>query len=379
MAGDLPVSAAWLPLATIPTGRYGVIVHKAESTDQEPRPRERRTGLDPARLAEYFDRSLPGLARGPLSASLIAGGKSNLTYRVTDGARTWAVRRPPLGHVLATAHDMAREYRVMSALAEAGFPVPRTAGLCEDPEVIGAPFYVMEFVEGHVYRTSEDTAGLGAARARRITANLIEVLASLHAVEPGRIGLADFGRPQGYLERQVRRWTKQLGDSGDRNLPGFAELSVRLAATAPHSDRAALVHGDYRLDNTIVAGDDSIAAVVDWEMSTLGDPVADLGLMIVYWDETAGMPREAVASAIRTEHGFPDGRELAAAYAAATGADLGDLPWCVALGCFKLAVIAEGIHYRYTQGKTLGGGFELMGDMVAPLIDRGHAVLDGGI
>jgi len=354
-------------------------------------------GLDLTALAAFLDRAVPGLlapvlvnapdadreGAARLSAELIAGGKSNLTYRATNGTKVWAVRRPPLGHVLATAHDMSREYRILSALAGVGFPVPRTIALCEDTEVIGAPFYLMDFVEGHVYRTAADTAHLGAERARRITGNLIETLAALHATDPGQVGLADFGRPDGYLERQVRRWKKQLDQSGERNLPGFAELCDRLAAGVPASDpnggRAAIVHGDYRLDNTIVAEDDSIAAVVDWEMSTLGDPLADLGLMLVYWDEIPGLPREAVNSAVDPAHGFPTGAQVAETYAGITGADLTDLPWCVALGCFKLAVIAEGIHLRYSQGQTLGGGFDQIGEMVAPLIARGHDILDGGI
>ena len=344
------------------------MVHSTESS-----------GLDLTALAAYLGRTVPGAAAGPLAARLIAGGKSNLTYRATDGTNVWAVRRPPLGHVLATAHDMAREYRIMSALAGTGFPVPRTVALCEDPEVIGAPFYLMDFVEGHVYRSAADTAQLGPERARRITANLIETLAELHSTDPEELGLADFGRPEGYLERQVWRWKKQLDQSGERDLPGFAELYTRLSADVPAGGRAAIVHGDYRLDNTIVAEDDSIAAVVDWEMSTLGDPVADLGLMIVYWDDTPGMPRDAVASAVTPAHGFPSGAQVAEDYARRTGADLTDLPWCVALGCFKLAVIAEGIHFRYSQGQTLGGGFDQIGAMVAPLIRRGHAVLDGGI
>lgn len=366
-------------LATIPTGRYGVMVHTADSSEQSPDREAPRAGPDPGRLRDFFDRSLPGLAAGPLTDKLITGGKSNLTYRVTDGHTAWAVRRPPLGHVLATAHDMAREYRVMSALSAHGFPVPRPLALCQDTEVIGAPFYVMEFVDGHVYRTADDTAPLGARRAGQITDNLIATLATLHGLDPAAIGLGDFGRPQGYLGRQVARWRKQLDASGERNLPGFTELSDRLAASVPRAERAALVHGDYRLDNTILAGDDTIAAVVDWEMSTLGDPVADLALMIVYWDQTAGAPQGAVADAVGPDLGFPDGRAVAEAYAAATGADLTDLPWCIALGCFKLAVIAEGIHFRHTQGKTLGGGFDLIGEIVAPLIERGHRVLDGGI
>lgn len=341
-----------------------------------------RTGLDLDALAGYLRRAAPGLLAtedAALSGELIAGGKSNLTYRVTDGSRVWAVRRPPLGHVLATAHDMGREFQVMSALSAAGFPVPHPVVLCADEEVIGAPFYLMDFVAGSIYRSAADTAALGGERARRITGNLIGTLAKLHSLDPAELGLGGFGHAEGYLERQVRRWTKQMAASDERHLPGFAELPARLAAGVPAGGRAALVHGDYRLDNTILAADDSIAAVVDWEMSTLGDPVADLGLMIVYWDETPGMPRDAVASAVSAEHGFPTGAQVAAAYADATGADLADLPWCVALGCFKLAVIAEGIHLRHSRGQTLGGGFDRIGEMVGPLIARGHAVLDSGI
>ncbi|MFC5911012.1 phosphotransferase family protein [Streptacidiphilus monticola] len=318
-------------------------------------------GLDLDRLRARLDSP-------PLAAELIAGGKSNLTYRLTDGERRWVLRRPPLGHVLATAHDMAREYRVLAALAPTGVPVPRVELLCEDPDVLGAPFYLMEEVPGTVYRTAADAAALSPERARALSFALVDVLAELHGVEPAAVGLADFGRPEGYLERQVSRWHRQFEASRSREIPGIEELQRRLAAAVPAPQRATVVHGDYRLDNTIAAADDSIAAVLDWEMATLGDPLADVGLMQVYWEMADRMPGNAVTAAVRPEAGFPGMAELVERYAARTGLDLAPLPWYTAFAQYKLAVIAEGIHYRYTQGKTVGEGFSGIGAVVPPLV-----------
>jgi aminoglycoside phosphotransferase (APT) family kinase protein len=338
-------------------------------------------GLDLERLGAFLRGRFPvpgdgqgdGLGDGLLSAELIEGGRSNLTYVVTGGGRRWVLRRPPLGHVLATAHDMAREYRVMSALAGTAVPVPRTYALCEDGAVLGAPFYLMEKVEGTVYRTAAQTAGLGAARARAISANFVAALSGLHAVDPGRVGLAGFGRPEGYLERQVRRWRGQFEASRSREIAGIDELSAALAASVPAAQRHAIVHGDYKLDNVIVGANGAVAAVVDWEMATLGDPLSDVGLMRLYWDGFAGQVDRPVCP----EHGFPPGGELMARYAAATGLDLSPLPWYEAFGCFKLAVIGEGIHFRHLQGKTVGEGFAEIGEMVAPLVAHGLDTLRG--
>jgi aminoglycoside phosphotransferase (APT) family kinase protein len=326
-------------------------------------------GVDTAALCRYLDREHPALVGGPLRAELIPGGRSNLTYTVTDGARTWVLRRPPLAHVLATAHDMGREFRVMSALAGGPVPVPRTVLLCRDDTVIGAPFYLMEKVDGVVYRTAGDTAALSAQQARDLATKLIDVLARLHAVDIDAVGLSDFGRPDGYLERQVRRWRGQLDKSRSRDVPGIDELADRLAAAVPRSRDVAILHGDYRLDNVIVDQRGDIAAVLDWEMSTLGDPLADVGLLLVYWDTPSAM------DSVSTANGFPGGAEVAHQYATITGRDLAGLDWYIALGFYKLAVVAEGIYFRHSQGKTVGEGFERFAAMPATLVEQGLVIL----
>ncbi|MBQ1081431.1 phosphotransferase family protein [Nocardiopsis sp. B62] len=328
-------------------------------------------GLDLGRLRVHLDRELPGLVAGPLSGRVITGGKSNLTYTVTDGTGSWVVRRPPLGHVLATAHDMPREYRVMTALRETAVPVPRTHLLCEDTDVLGAPFYVMEHVAGTPLRTLDEIAPLGASGVRAVADSLVSTLGELHAVDPEDVGLGDFGRPAGFLERQVRRWSRQLEASRSRDLPGIDELRDRLAATLPEQGAPAIVHGDYRLDNVLVTEDGRLTAVLDWEMATLGDPLVDLGLMLVYREQPVIGKGQPATSA----EGFPSSPELARMYAAATGRDVSRLGWYVAFGCFKLAVIAEGIHYRHERGLTVGAGFDGIGDVVVPLVRRAHSVL----
>jgi len=335
-------------------------------------------GVDTGALRAYLDRAVPGLAGGPLKAELIAGGRSNLTYVVSDGDREWVLRRPPLGHVLPTAHNMAREYEVISALAGTAVPVPETYAHCADEAVLGAPFYLMEHVPGRVYRTGADLSGFSAADGRAVSTALVDVLADLHRVDPAAVGLAEFGRPEGYLERQVRRWTKQLAASRSRELPGIEELGARLAASVPPDGRVALVHGDYKLDNVLVDADDPgrIRAVLDWEMSTLGDPLADLGLVLVYWErgDKYGDPRVAATSRIP---GYLTAAEVMERYAERTGFAIGDVAWYRALAGYKLAVISEGIHYRYVQGLTVGEGFETAGDIVPALVARAHEVLDG--
>lgn len=328
-------------------------------------------GLDLDRLRTYLDHEVPGLVTGPLSAKVITGGKSNLTYVVTDGTGSWVVRRPPLGHVLATAHDMPREYRVMTALRDSAVPVPRTHVLCEDTEVLGAPFYVMEHVAGIPLRTLDEIAPLGVENVRRVADELVTTLGNLHAVDPEEVGLGDFGRPAGFLERQVRRWSKQLEASRSRDIPGIDELRDKLASSLPEQGAPAIVHGDYRLDNVLVTDDGRLTAVLDWEMATLGDPLVDLGLMLVYREQ----PVTGGTSPATSTEGFPSSPELVEMYAAATGRDVSRLGWYVAFGCFKLAVIAEGIHYRHSHGLTVGAGFDGIGDVVAPLVQRAHTML----
>ncbi|MFE9099988.1 phosphotransferase family protein [Actinomadura geliboluensis] len=332
-------------------------------------------GLALDRFGAYFERVRPGAAAGPLRARVVEGGRSNLTYEVTDGRSSWIVRRPPLGHVLATAHDMAREYRVMTALAGTAVPVPETYALCEDPDVIGAPFYVMEMVEGVPYRSAAELAPLGPDRVARIADRMIDTLVALHAVDPEAAGLAGFGRPEGFLARQVRRWKKQLDASRSRDLPAADELHALLAADPPTGSAPAIVHGDYRLDNLLVDSRDRIAAVLDWEMATLGDPLTDLALLLVYMGRGAPAPGGRDAS---SAPGFPAPDEVVARYAARSGRDVSSIGFYVALACFKLAVISEGIHYRYLRGQTVGEGFGAVGAAVEPLLRAGLAALRDG-
>ncbi|MFB7461359.1 phosphotransferase family protein [Streptomyces sp. NPDC056188] len=333
-------------------------------------------GLDLDRLRGLLDRERPGLARGPLTGRLIEGGRSNLTYTVTDGASRWVVRRPPLGHVLATAHDMGREHRVISALHPTDVPVPRTVLLCEDEDVLGAPFYVMEFVEGTPYRTAGQLAPLGEERTRDAVLSLVDTLVELHAVDPAEVGLAGFGRPEGFLDRQLRRWGKQLAASRDRELAGVDELHAALGRALPDSPAPAVVHGDYRLDNVLLGPDDRITAVLDWEMSTLGDPLTDLGLLTMY-STPLGMPGSPVSTTAEAP-GHPSAAELVERYAERSGRDVSAVSWYTAFAWFKLAVILEGIHYRYTLGQTVGRGFDRIGDLVPVFIDHGLTTLQEG-
>lgn len=338
--------------------------------------REDPPGLDLTRLREHLDRERPGLAGGPLRAQLIEGGRSNLTYRVTDGAASWVVRRPPLGHVLATAHDMQREHRVISALHETPVPVPETLLLCADESVIGAPFYVMELVEGTPYRTAGQLAPLGPERTRAVVLSLVDTLVELHAVEPEAVGLGDFGRPDGFLERQLRRWGKQLTASKNRDLPGIDELHEALGRALPASPAPAVVHGDYRLDNVLIGADDTLKAVLDWEMSTLGDPLTDLGLLAMYSTDL-NLPGSPVSTTSGAP-GHPAPAELIERYAARSGRDTSAIAWYTAFAWFKLAVILEGIHYRFTLGQTVGAGFDRIGELVPVFIDRGLTTLKEG-
>jgi aminoglycoside phosphotransferase (APT) family kinase protein len=325
-------------------------------------------GLDIDRLARWLPTAVPA-GGGPVQAKLLSGGKSNLTYEVSDGGQSWVLRRPPLGHVLATAHDMAREYRVISALRGTGVPVPETFALCQDTEVIGAPFYLMQKVEGTAYRWKEQLEPLGPERTRKISADLIDILARLHAVNPAEVALSDFGRPQGFLARQVSRWNKQLGASRCRALPAADELHARLAASVPPESPPGIVHGDYRLDNVLTDDADRLAAVIDWEMATLGDPLTDLALMLIY-QRFARELGGAIASASLAP-GYLAEDEVIARYEASSQRDLTHFGFYLGLAAYKLAVIGEGIHYRHLHGQTVGAGFEGVGQITVPLLEAG--------
>jgi aminoglycoside phosphotransferase (APT) family kinase protein len=330
-------------------------------------------GLDLGRLSDWLPAAVPEAGRGipRLRAALLAGGKSNLTYQVTDAdtGRAWVLRRPPLGHVLATAHDMTREYRVMSALAGTGVPVPKTFALCADTTVIGAPFYLMELVNGTAYRWAAQLAPLGPERTRAISQQLIDTLAALHAVDPAAVGLSDFGRPEGFLARQVSRWKKQLDASHCRDLPVADELYAALSASVPPESRPGIVHGDYRLDNVLTDDADRIRAVIDWEMATLGDPVTDLALLLIY-ARFAKIMGSSIANASQAP-GFLSEEEIIARYEAASSRDLAHFGFYLGLAAFKLAVIGEGIYYRHLHGQTVGDGFEGVGEITEPLLAAG--------
>lgn len=337
---------------------------------------DERPGMDLAGLQSYLRRERPELLSGELTARLVPGGLSNLTYLLDDGTHRWVLRRPPLGHVLATAHDMNREHRVISALAPTDVPVPKTHLLCSDTDVIGAPFYLMDFVDGMAIRTRQECGTLSEPQRHDIALRLVDVLATLHSVVPEGVGLGDFGRPHGFLERQVRRWNKQLDASRSRELPGIDELHDWLAKHLPESANTAIVHGDYRLDNVLVTTEPlGISAVLDWEMATQGDPLSDLGLMYVYWLGTGSGddPDDPITEGVTAMPGFPRWSELAARYAERTGFNIDALDWYVAFGYFKLAVVLEGIYYRFSQGATVGEGFERLGERVPPLIEKGLA------
>jgi len=308
-------------------------------------------GIDAAGVTAWFQAELPG-ALPPLRFERLPGGRSNLTYRVRDAAGAdFVLRRPPLHGVLQSAHDMAREHRIIAALAGTDVPVPAALGLCEDPTVTGTPFYVMGYVDGAVPTDEATVAAAFDERARAAAADsLLDALVALHRVDPDAVGLGRLGRREGYLERQLRRWKRQLEQSRTRELPVLDEVHRRLEASVPAQvGSARVVHGDYRLDNVILSPAGRVLAVLDWELCTLGDPLADVGLLLVYWAEP-GDTALPLGTAPTRLPGFPPRAALTAAYAARSGRAVDQLDYYVAFGYWKLAVILEGVYARYTAG-----------------------------
>jgi aminoglycoside phosphotransferase (APT) family kinase protein len=337
-------------------------------------------GLDLTALDKHL-RSVGIRRDGELKAQLIAGGRSNLTFLVADDSSQWVLRRPPLHGLTPSAHDMAREYTVVAALRDTAVPVARAVTLCEDASVLGAPFQMVDYVAGQVVRTRAELEALGDQQVIDGCVDaLIKVLADLHAVDPPSVGLAEFGKPTGYLERQVRRWGSQwehvrLADD-DRDAD-VARLRAALHDAVPQQSRNSIVHGDYRIDNTILDADDPsrVRAVVDWELSTLGDPLSDAALMCVYRDPSLDLIINAHAA--WTSPQLPGADELAHRYSDFAGQPLAHWDFYVSLAYFKLAIIAAGIDFRR---RVAGGADDVdasdrVGETVAPLIARGLTAL----
>ncbi|MGO8951379.1 MAG: phosphotransferase family protein [Ktedonobacterales bacterium] len=337
--------------------------------------------VDPVALADYLAIQLPN-SDAPLKIERIRGGHSNETFFVTRGHEQWVLRRPPRGPLLPTAHDVAREYRVLQALKETNVPVPQPVLLCQDSSVIGAPFYLMHRVEGLVIREKLPTAFQQDITVRNgLGLELIDRLADLHAVNWQQIGLEDFGKPTGYLERQLRRWSGQLEASRTRPTPDLDSVTIWLQAHVPESGPATIVHGDYRLDNAIYAAEPPahILAILDWEMATIGDPLADLGYLLSFWHEPQDPEPELEESSwtVTSMPGFCTRSQLVARYAQRTGRRMEHVPFYVALAIWKLAILLEGSYARHLAGTTDDPFFAQLGEGVPALAHRALAVCRG--
>jgi aminoglycoside phosphotransferase (APT) family kinase protein len=335
-------------------------------------------GIDADKVTRWFVDNVDGVAP-PLTFELIAGGRSNLTFRATDtNGRNYVLRRPPTSHVLPTAHDMGREFRIISALGPTPVPVAPALGFCEDESVYGRPFYVVGFVDGHIVRDAHTAEKVFDESQRKAAGeSLIDVLADIHAVDVDAIGLGDLGRKEGYIERQLKRWYGQFQQSNEstgRPVPEIDEMHAFLSARVPPQGPATIVHGDYRMDNTMLSDDGSVAAVLDWELCTLGAPLADVGLLMVYWSD-AGDPGALLGVSATSLDGFPTRAQLRERYAARAGRDVSHLDFYISFGYWKLACILEGVFARYAGG-AMGGdrsGFEGFSAQVTNLAKSAQA------
>ncbi|MEV0063275.1 phosphotransferase family protein [Nocardia sp. NPDC050718] len=333
-------------------------------------------GMDIDALEKFLrDSGVP--VRGDLRVELISGGRSNLTFTAADDVSTWVVRRPPVAGLTPSAHDMAREFTVTDALQDSAVPVARTVAFDERGTALGAPMTVVEYVDGRVIRDQDDLAALTDEQVAASATELVDVLARLHAVDPAAVGLGTFGRPAGFVERQVNLWASQWDRVKTRELADVAVLHAALAEAVPSTSAASIVHGDFRIDNTILDAADPgrVRAVVDWEMSTLGDPLTDVALMCVYrspiFDLVLG------SSAAWTSDRMPTADALAQSYAAASGRDLGDWGFYLALANFKLGVIGEGITHRALRGSGAGAAAERAAEATPEFMAAGLRALEG--
>jgi len=328
-------------------------------------------GLDGRQVGAWLEANIEE-AEGPFEYERIAGGRSNLTYSVRDAAgHRWALRRPPLGKALGSAHDMGREHTVVSALGPTAVPVANIAGYCTDESVNGADFYVMDFLDGPILRQRPDAEKFpDEADRRAIGERVIDTLADIHALVPDEVGLGELGKKEDYVKRQLKRWQGQWDGSKTREVPLVEEVSAKLSERIPEQGPAAIVHGDYRLDNMILHDSGEVAAVVDWELCTLGDPLADVGLLLVYWGQEGDALLPLFEPATMAP-GFPTRDDVKSRYAEQSGRDLGEIDFYVALGYWKLAIILEGVYSRYVKGQygEPEKGFEEFGKNVGRLAE----------
>ncbi len=307
------------------------------------------TGINAEAVTQWMLARRPDLV-APLDYELITGGASNLTFKVTDQSGTKLVlRRPPTGHILPRAHDMGREHRIISALRDTDVPVPNAIGLCTDESVNGADFYVMDFVEGAIIFNEADGNAVDPELRPVMANSLTDTLAALHRIDPPAVGLGDLGRTEDYCARQLRRWKRQVDDGSDRMMPLFDDLHQRLTHNIPPQQGAGIVHGDYRLDNTMMGHDGTVAAVLDWELCTLGDVLADVASMAMWWGDdprATGRLHDVPTKAV----GFGSRSEMLKRYGQNSDRDVSDLPWYVAFQFWRLAAISEGVRVRYAAG-----------------------------
>lgn len=322
------------------------------------RPSDERAGetLDRDRLGDYLRNVLGSDDDAPLEVSQFRGGHSNLTYSVRLGERELVLRRPPFGTTVKSAHDMGREHRILSGLAPRLDLAPKPVAYCEDLEVMGAPFYVMERIHGVILRrTLPPGLTLDPATTRDLCDAFVDTLVRLHAVDLEACGLADLGRPDGYVERQVSGWTRRYGNAKTDDIPAIERVAAWLAANIPSSPPPTLIHNDFKYDNLVLdpAQLTRVRGVLDWEMATQGDPLMDLGTALCYWTEAGDPPEmQAFAFGPTAIPGSYTRRELAEAYAAKTGRDLDNIIFYYCFGLFKTAVVAQQIYYRFAEGLT---------------------------
>ena len=327
--------------------------------------------FDTAKVEAYLKQNLSGL-EGPMQVLQFPGGHANLTYLARFGDRELVLRRPPLGPVAPKSHDMAREYRVLSKLADHFSPAPHAYLLCEDPNIMGATFIVMERRKGIVVRSSiPPELERHPDVRRRMSFALIDVMAEFHDTDYEKVGLGDLGKPEGYVERQVNGWKGRWERAKDQELPIFDEMYTWLVDHMPRSAKPGLVHNDLKFDNVMLDPDDPahVVAILDWDMTTLGDPLIDLGTLVCYWAEAGDPESRGATNALTAQPGFPKRAEIAARYAERRQVDISTLPWYEAFGLWKTAVVLQQIYIRYVRGQTQDERFVFLGRQVPVLVE----------